>query len=170
MIEVNATFNEASVRQMGKGKRIGNYILFPIIAAALLAGAIATIVREHTTGELVLAIVLCVLSPSVVLLSFFMTRSETKANIQSFGVDQGDVTLNYKFSDSAVLVTRTAAGKTSKETVKFSELYKVKRTRKCFMLYLNKEEMFYVPTDAFVSGTADELFSLLYDAKVILDY
>ncbi|MBQ7165294.1 MAG: YcxB family protein, partial [Clostridia bacterium] len=95
-----------------------------------------------------------------------------KNNAKSFGVDRGDVVMNYKFSNSSVAITRVADGKTDREVLHFRDLYKVKRTKKFFLLFVNKDEMYYVPAKPqdFVSGSADELFKLFYDNKVILDY
>lgn len=170
MIEVNAVFDKKRVLDIGKGKRISNYIIFPVIALALVAGGVVSLIRKVTGGELVLAIVLLALAPAILIMSFFMTRSETKNNIASFGVDKGDVVMNYRFGPTSVLISRTAQGKTVKESMRYDEFYKVKRRKQYFLIYVNKDEIFYVPTDCFESGTPDELFKLFYDNKVILDY
>ncbi len=172
MIEVDAIFTVQSVKDMGKNKRISNYIIFPLLAAAMIAGGIVSLVRNAGVGENAMGIILLVLGPIVLFLTFYMTISETKNNLKAFGVIYGDVHMNYKFGSDGVVITRDAFGKTDRDTIYYKELYKVKRTKKAFMLYMNKDEMFYVPAEEkdFVSGTADRLFKLFYDNKVILDY
>ena len=172
MIEVDAIFTRETVREMSKGKRIGNFIIFPLIAAAMLTGGIISLVRGVSGFELVGAIIMIAGAPLVVLMTIFFTRSEEKSNLASFGVDGGDVRMNYKFSESAVVITRVARGKVDREKLLYKELYKVKRTKNSFRLYVNKDEMFYVPAkeENFVSGTAEELFKIFYESKVILDY
>ncbi len=170
MIEVNAVFTKQSVREMSRGKRISSYIIFPILAVIMLAGGLAVFIQKPEQGDVVMGIIMMVLAPVIFVLGLVMTNSETKNNIKSFGVDKDDVIMNYKFSEKGVLISRTTQGKTDKETLYYRELYKVKRTKKCFMLYLSKDELFYVPTDSFVSGTPDDLFKLFYDSKIILDY
>ncbi len=170
MIEVKAVFTKQTVLDMGKSKRIGTYILFLLLAAAMLAGGIATLIIRETGFDIAMGIVLIVLSPIVGVLTFFKVRSDDKNNIKSFGVDKGDVVMTYIFAPEGISVSRTAEGKTVKESVYYHELYKVKRTKDAFWMYMNKEEMFFVPTNGFTRGTPDELFQLLYDSKVILDY
>ncbi|MBR2968752.1 MAG: YcxB family protein [Clostridia bacterium] len=169
MIEVNAVFTKERVKQMSRNKTVGNYVFFPTLALALIAAGIAVLI-EGGKNNVVIAILMFVFSPLCIVLGFWLTRSEQKNNIQSFGVDKGDVIMNYVFSGQAIAISRTALGKTDKETIYIKELYKVKRTKKAFMLYINKDELFYVPTDCFVKGTPDELFQLFYDSKIILDY
>jgi len=171
MIEVNAVFTKEKIKDMSKTKRISNYIIFPLLALVMLGAGIAVLFYpEREKTELIVAILLMVASPVVVFLTFYMTRNELKANYESFGVNKDTVTLNYRFSPEGIVIRRTTLGKTVTENIAFRELYKVKRTKKCFMLFVSKEEMFYVPTDCFVSGTPDDLFKLFYNAKVILDY
>ena len=50
-------------------------------------------------------------------------QQEQKENIESFGVKNGEVVMNYKFGDKGVAVSRTAEGKTVKETIYYNELY-----------------------------------------------
>lgn len=170
MIEVNAVFDTERIKQMGKTKRITNYVIFPLIALVMLGGGIASLISGVSGVERIGSIIIICLSPVVVFLTFFMTRSETKQNIKQFGVDKDVVVMNYKFTPQGILIERTTLGRTDRETLAFSELYKVKRTKDYFMLFVNKEEMFYVPCDSFVSGTPDELFNYFYERKVILDY
>ena len=172
MIEVDATFTLQSVKEMSKGKRISNFIIFPLIAAAMLAGGIISLVRGVHGLELIGAVIMIVGAPLVIGMTVFFTRSEEKSNAASFGVDKGDVKMNYKFFDSYVVITRVAFGKVDREKLFYRELYKVKRTKTSFRLYLNKDEMFYVPAkkENFVSGSAEELFGIFYDSKVVLDY
>ena len=144
MIEVNAVFNKERVKKLSLGKRIGNMILFPIICAALVAGGTIALVRgTESVSQLIIAIVVLVMGPALLVLMGFLIRSDLKAEYKVFGVDEGETVMNF---------------------------YKVKRTRACFMFYISKEEIFYVPCDCFVSGTPDDLFKLLYGNKVILDY
>ena len=44
MIEVNAVFTKESVKAMSKGKRISNYVFFPLLGAVLLLAGILTFV------------------------------------------------------------------------------------------------------------------------------
>ena len=156
MIEVNVVFTKKSVKDMGKSKRISNFILFPLLAAAMVAGGVVSLIRNAGATENMMGILLLV----------------TKNNLKAFGVIYGDVAMNYKFGRDGVAITRTIQGKTERDTLYYKDLYKVKRTKKYFLLYVNKDEMYYVPAEPenFVSGTADELFKLFYDNKVILDY
>jgi len=170
MIEVNAVFTKESVKEMSKVKRISNYVFFPLLGAVLLIAGILTFIQGAKGFDLFFAILMTALSPFFVFVGFWITRNEQKENIESFGVKNGEVVMNYKFGDKGVSVSRTASGKTVKETIYYNELYKVKRTKKAFMIYVTKDELFYVPIDSFVSGTPDELFNVLYKNKVILDY
>ena len=172
MIEVNVVFTKKSVKDMGKSKRISNFILFPLLAAAMVAGGVVSLIRNAGATENMMGILLLVIAPIVLFLTFYMTWSETKNNLKAFGVIYGDVAMNYKFGRDGVAITRTIQGKTERDTLYYKDLYKVKRTKKYFLLYVNKDEMYYVPAEPkdFVSGTADELFKLFYDNKVILDY
>ncbi|MBP5307533.1 MAG: YcxB family protein, partial [Clostridia bacterium] len=133
---------------------------------------IISVYRGAKGAELVGAIVLFAAAPVVLFLTFYMSRKEIKNNAKSFGVDRGNVIMNYRFSPSSVLITRVAGGKTDRETLNYRDLYKVKRTKKFFLLFVNKDEMYYVPAkpEDFVTGSSDELFKTFYDAKVILDY
>lgn len=167
MIEVNAVFTKEKVKEMSRHKTIGNYVFFPVLALALIAAGVALLVEG---GNLVFAIIMLVLSPLSVVVGVWLTKSEQKNNIESFGVANGEVVMNYVFTHQGVSISRTANGKTDKETVYMNELYKVKRTKRAFMLYINKDELFYVPNDSFVKGTPDELFKLFYNSKIILDY
>lgn len=170
MIEVNAVFNKERVNAMGKRKRLTNYIMFTIVGIAMLGGGILTLIFDDDGGNLIPGIIMIVACPVIILLTIFMTRNEMYTNIKAFGVDKSEIVLNYKFGARSAQITRVADGKTDTDVLKYTELYKVKRTKKHFLLYVNKDEMFYVPCDAFVSGTPDDLFKLFYNNKVILDY
>ena len=170
MIEVNAVFTKESVKEMGKSKRISNYVIFPLLGVVVFVAGILTFIQGAKGFDLFFAILMTVLGPFFVFIGFWITRNEQKENIESFGVSNGEVVMNYKFGDKGVAVSRTASGKTVKETIYYNELYKVKKTKKAFMIYVTKDELFYVPIDAFVTGTPEELFNVLYKNKVILDY
>jgi len=170
MIEVNAVFDKKRVTAMSKGKRITNYIIFSVLGVALAIGGVVTLINDTEGANLIPGIVMIAACPVIILLTVFMSRNEMNTNVAAFGVDKGEIVLNYKFAARSAQITRTAFGKVETEVLRYSELYKVKRTKKHFLLYINKEEMFYVPCDCFVSGTPDELFKLFYDNKVILDY
>ncbi len=171
MIEVNAVFNKERVKKLSLGKRIGNMILFPIICAALVAGGTIALVRgTESVSQLIIAIVVLVMGPALLVLMGFLIRSDLKAEYKVFGVDEGETVMNFKFADKGFYVSLAAGGEKEKEAISYKSLYKVKRTRACFMFYISKEEIFYVPCDCFVSGTPDDLFKLLYGNKVILDY
>jgi hypothetical protein len=170
VIEVNAVFTKEKIKEMGKSKRISNLIFFPLLSAVLVAGGIISIVRSDGGNDLVFGIVMLVIAPLMTALCLWMTKSDLKNNIESFGVQDGDVIMNYKFAPQGIAIARTKNGKTEKEALSFGEIYMVKRTKTAFMMYINKEELFYIPTDSFVHGTPDELFKLFYDNKIILDY
>lgn len=169
-IEVNYVLSKQKVINMGKGKRIANYIAFPFLAVALLVGGIILIIERSGTGQLVGGIALIAACPIIIALTVYLTRSETKENIRSYGVEDADIEMNYKIIPGLITITRRSGGKTDCEKLTFDKIYKVKRTKKCFMVFVNKDEMYYIPSDSFVSGTADDLFKLFYDCKIILDY
>ena len=170
MIEVNAVFTKERVKQMSKSKRISNYIFFPLLSVILLVGGIVSVTRSSENSDLFFGIIMLVISPLITGLCIWMTRSDLKNNIESFGVQNGDVVMNYKFAPQGIAITRTKGGIVEKEAMQFTEIYKVKRTKTAFLMYINKDELFYIPTDSFVQGTPDEVFKLFYDNKIILDY
>ena len=86
MIEVNAVFTKESVKAMSKGKRISNYVFFPLLGAVLLLAGILTFVQGAKGFDLFFAILMSVLGPFFVVIGFWITKNEQKENIESFGV------------------------------------------------------------------------------------
>ncbi|MCI5837819.1 MAG: YcxB family protein [Christensenellaceae bacterium] len=169
-IEVNFVLNKQKVIDMGKGKRIANYIAFPFLAVALLVGGIILIIQRTGTGQLIGGIALVAACPIIIALTIYLTKTETNENVKTYGVENGEIQMNYKIVPGLITITRTEGNRTDSEKLAFSNIYKVKRTKKCFMVFVNKDEMYYIPSDSFVQGTPDDLFKLFYDCKIILDY